>query len=71
MNRLATTLREPIKTPARVRSIREAAHISQSRFANLIAANRRTFAKPGAASHAAHRTRQGAAQDRCFKPEGD
>ena len=28
-------------------------------------------AKLGAATHAAHRARQGAAQDRCFEPEGD
>jgi DNA-binding transcriptional regulator YiaG len=43
MNRLTTTLREQIKTPAHVRSIREAAHISQSQFAKLIVANLRTL----------------------------
>ena len=60
-----------MRPDAGVRPIREAAKISQSQFAKLIGVNPAHAAKLGAATHATHRARQGAAQYRCFKPEGD
>jgi hypothetical protein len=51
-----------------VRTIREAAHISQSQVREIDWREPAHSAKLGTAPHAAHRTRPGAAQDRCFKP---
>ena len=53
-----------------VRTIREAAKISQSQFAKLIGVNLLHVAKLGAAPHAVHRPCQGAAQNRRVEPEG-
>ena len=51
-----------------VRTIREAARISQSQFAKLIGVNLRTL--QNWEQQRTQPTGQGAAQDRCFKPEG-